>query len=203
MAGSDTTGITLCAIFYYVLKNPEIHQKLRTALREANLTLPITYGDTKDIPYLNAIISEASRMHPGIGLPLERVVPEEGLCLPDGRFLPAGTLVGMNAWVLNRDKAVYGPDADEFIPERWLQRGEETVADWKERKRMMREKGLSFGAGNRGCLGKNASLIEMYKLTATLFSLYEVSDGHIKACLSWRLISSFLRLTSTPFPACR
>jgi cytochrome P450 len=184
MAGADTTGITLRAIFYYVLKKPEIHRKLRTALQEANLTFPVAYDDAKDIPYLNAIISEATRMHPGIGFPLERVVPEEGLRLPDGRFLPAGTLVGMNPWVLNSDQAVYGPDADQFIPERWLQQGEETVAEWKERKRTMREVVLTFGAGNRVCLGKNASLLEMYKLTATLFSLYEVSDGNFKACFS-------------------
>lgn len=50
-------------------------------------------------------------MHPGVGLPLERVVPPEGLKLPDGRFIAAGTAVGMNAWVVHREKEIFDPDA--------------------------------------------------------------------------------------------
>lgn len=136
---------------------------------------PVPYKNAKDIPYLAAIISEALRVHPPVGSMLERVVPTEGLRLPDGRFLPPGTLVGMNAWVLNADKAIYGPDADQFVPERWLPRDGETAAEWEDRKRKMRETDLTFGAGKRVCLGKNVGVAEVYKLTATLFSLYKVS----------------------------
>ncbi len=173
-AGSDTTGITLCAILYHVLKDSKIHRKLRAALKEASLVYPVSYNDAKEISYLSVIISEATRVHPVIGLPLERVVPQEGLRLPDGRFLPAGTIVGMNPWVVNRDEGVYGADADHFVPERWLQQEDETGAEWKERSRKMRESDLTFGGENRVCLGKNAGLVEIYKLTATLFSVYKV-----------------------------
>jgi cytochrome P450 len=55
-------------------------------------------------------------------MPLERVVPEEGLTLGRVR-LPAGTIVGMNAWVIHRDKKVYGENADAFHPERWVDAG--------------------------------------------------------------------------------
>lgn len=137
---------------------------------------PVPFKDAKDIPYLAAIISEACRIHPPVGSMLERVVPTEGLRLSDGRFLPSGTLVGMNAWVVNVDKSVFGPDADQFVPERWLPRDGETPAEWENRMWRMRECDLTFGAGKRGCLGKNLTMTEIYKITATVFSLFEVSD---------------------------
>ena len=59
------------------------------------------------------------RLHPGVGFPLERYVPEEGLRV-DNIFLPGGTIIGMNAWVVHYDKTVFGEDADEFRPERWI-----------------------------------------------------------------------------------
>lgn len=120
------------------------------------------------------------RMHPGVGLPLERIVPDEGLTLPDGRFVPAGTIVGMSAWVVHMNKDVFGQDAESFNPERWLQAEGEVDEEYKERKSRMKEADLTFGAGKRVCLGKNISILEAYKLMATLFLRYDVS------CLSLR-----------------
>lgn len=60
------------------------------------------------------------RLHPGVGLPLERVVPKGGTTMC-GKFLPEGTTVGINAWVVHHDKDVYGSDHEEFRPERWIE----------------------------------------------------------------------------------
>ena len=38
----------------------------------------------------------------------------------------------------------------------------------------MKDADLTFGAGNRICLGKNISLLEIYKIVATLFLLFEI-----------------------------
>lgn len=175
IGGADTSGIILCTIFYHVLKNPGINRRLRTALREANLVYSVAFKDAKDISYLAAVVSEALRIHPPIGSVLERVVSTEGLILPGGEFLPPGTLVGMNAWVVNTDRTIFGSDADQFVPERWLQRDGETTAEWKARIWRMRECDLTFGGGKRGCLGKNLAAMKIYKTAATIFSLYEVS----------------------------
>lgn len=64
-------------------------------------------------------IKEAMRLCPGVSYPLERVVPPEGAVL-GGTFLPGGTTVGVNAAVIHRNRAIYGDDADQFRPERWL-----------------------------------------------------------------------------------
>ena len=175
-AGSDTTGITLRAVLYYVLKNPRVHRRLQQELDEANFPSPVSYRAAQSLPYLTAVIEEATRMHPAVGLPLERIVPASGLTLPDGRFIAPGTIVGMNAWVVHQDKNVYGPDAESFNPDRWLQGSDETAAEYQARRSRMREADLTFGAGNRVCLGKNISILEIYKFMATLFMHYQVSD---------------------------
>lgn len=56
-------------------------------------------------------------------------MPAEGATICGVRF-EAGTVVGMNAWVVHRDKEVFGNDAEEWRPERWL------GVDGEKRKRM-------------------------------------------------------------------
>ena len=176
LAGGDTTGVLLCAILYYVLKNPDVYRKLMEELDAANLVLPISYASTQKLPYFDAIVKEAARMHPGVGLMLERVVPAEGLSLADSKFLPAGTVVGMNAWVVHQNKEIFGKDAEVFNPERWLRGEGEAEEEYQVRLSSMKSHDLTFGAGKRVCMGKNVSILETYKVMTTLFLTYEVSS---------------------------
>jgi hypothetical protein len=74
------------------------------------------------------------RMHPGVQYPLERIVPKEGakLC---GHYVPGGTIVGINATTIHRNKDVYGSDADVFRPSRWTE--EAKSGDLKEMERSL------------------------------------------------------------------
>ncbi len=80
----------------------------------------VSYDECLKMPYLQVVMKEALRLHPGIGFPLERYVPPEGATLC-GIDLPGGTIVGVNGHVIHRDREIYGPDADEFRPERWIE----------------------------------------------------------------------------------
>jgi cytochrome P450 len=142
------------------------------------LTLPISYRTAKDLPYLDACIRESIRIHPGVGLILERVVPKGGVQFPNGPYVPEGTIVGMNPWVVHLDKKAYGSDAAEFRPERWLPQDGENAADFEARRRTMRETDLTFSQGDRVCMGKWVAIVEIYKLIATLFLLFEVCHRH-------------------------
>jgi len=123
LAGSDTTAIMFRAIIYYLLKNPASRQKLEAELaqakKEGRLSHIVTWKESRELPYLDACIKEAGRIHPAIGLTLERVVPKGGAVICGKRF-EAGTVVGMSPWVVHRDKAVFGEDADSWNPDRWL-----------------------------------------------------------------------------------
>ncbi|MCJ1258546.1 hypothetical protein MMC24_006379 [Lignoscripta atroalba] len=168
-AGSDTTAILLRTIFYNLLKYPQTLQALREELdAKANLDELVTWKQSLTLPYLDACIKEAGRMHPPFGLPYERVVPSEGAII-SGQRLRGGTVVGISAWVVHRDYSVFGNDSDIWRPERW------TECDG-DRRRKMENTLMTFGAGHRSCIGKNISLLEVYKLVPTLVRLFDVSN---------------------------
>ncbi|KAL9031271.1 MAG: hypothetical protein Q9196_000678 [Gyalolechia fulgens] len=178
-AGSDTTAILMRTIFHRLLSYPKTLQRLLEELDQIPDTeAPVTWKVARSLPYLDAIIKEAGRLHPPFGLPLERVVPAAGATIC-GQHFKAGTVVGMSAWVVHRDKDVFGQDAEEWRPERWLE------DDVEKRKRM--EAGLlTFGAGHRACLGKNISYLEVYKLIPCMLKTYEISFAE-PDCPNWKV----------------
>jgi cytochrome P450 len=176
LAGADTTAITIRAIFYFCLKNPAALRRLAAEVRAAGFAKdqPLPYATARQMPYLEAVVREAMRLHPAVAMPLERYVPTGGLTLPDGSYVPAGAAVGMNAYILGRNKGVWGEDAEEFRPERWLRREGETDEALKARLQKMNAADLSFGGGSRICTGRNLALVEVYKVVATLVNRYEI-----------------------------
>jgi cytochrome P450 len=90
-AGSDTTAIALDAILYYLCRYPETMKQLRAELEaawpEGSKSLP--HQQAQSLPYLQAVVKEALRMHPATGFTMPRVVPPGG-CTLAGRFFPEG-----------------------------------------------------------------------------------------------------------------
>lgn len=146
IAGSETTAISLSAIFYYLLKHPEKQQKLMAELDAAaqdgtiapRPNLGVSWSESQKLPYLDACIQEAFRLHPAAGLMLERVVPKGGIDIC-GERVPEGTIVGCNAWVIHRRPEIFGEDVDAYRPERWLEASPEQL-------REMRGTMFQFGA---------------------------------------------------------
>ena len=174
-AGSDTTAISLSAVFYYLLKNPECCRKLTEEVDAAFCAksaqhatfYTISFTEAQGLPYLSACIKEAFRLHPATRWFPERVVPASGhtIC---GERIPGGTIVGVSAWVLHRNTDIYGEDVETFRPERWLSSETEKV---REMDRMLSHFG---SAGNYTCMGKNIALLEMYKCVPAVIRYFEV-----------------------------
>ncbi|KAL6153170.1 hypothetical protein ACJQWK_03492 [Exserohilum turcicum] len=187
VAGSDTTGISVSAILYYLLKNPTTFETLRREVdeqrRKAGPGHYFSFQDSQTMPYLQAVIKEALRMHPATGLPLERVVPSGGAQIGD-YFFPEGTVVGINTWVMHRDTTIFGPDANEFRPERWLDSDKEKLS-------LMERNWMPFGLGSRTCIGRHISLLEIAKLVPMLVSKFDftlashLQDGEWDASAIW------------------
>lgn len=177
LAGADTTAITIRAIFYFCLRHPATFRRLAAEVRAAGFATdkPAPYAAARQLPYLEAVVREAMRLHPAVGMPLERWVPAGGLTLPGGGgYVPKGAVVGMNAYVVGRNKGVWGQDADEFRPERWLRAEGESEEGFKARLQRMNAADLTFGGGSRVCSGRNLALVEVYKVVATLVNRYEI-----------------------------
>jgi cytochrome P450 len=181
-AGSDTTAISLTAAIGYLAMSPDALAKLREELNSADAPDPLSFKDAQKLPYLRAVIYESLRMHPAVGAPLTRVIGPGGLQLA-GYFFPPGTDVGVNAWVVHRDTSIFGADADKFNPDRWL-------TEDSEKRSNMERNWLPFGAGPRVCLGKNISLLEMYKVIPQIVRKFdfEILDDSGKGGYSWKTL---------------
>lgn len=176
-AGSDTTAIALREIIFRIVSSEKRQEKVlseiaatiraRSGLDEEARQKPITWNEGQNMVYFQAVLKECLRIHPGLGQIIPRDVPKGGLMIC-GTYIPEGTVVGCNAWTIHRDRGIFGEDADEFVPERWLGADEEHI-------RAMDNAIFTFGAGSRICLGKNIALLEITKLVPELLRRFEVN----------------------------
>ncbi|OAG11211.1 putative benzoate 4-monooxygenase cytochrome P450 [Paraphaeosphaeria sporulosa] len=167
IAGSDSVGTTMRTLLFNLLSYPHTLSKLQSELSAAGLSRPYPrYAEVRDLPYLDACVQEAIRVHPPFALPLERVVPPEGLSVL-GTWLPGGSVVGGSPYVVNRDVGLYGEDAEFWRPERWL--GVDAAL-----RRDMENSMLTFGAGRRICLGRHVAFLEIKKLIPFLVLTYNI-----------------------------
>ncbi|RAH40460.1 cytochrome P450 [Aspergillus brunneoviolaceus CBS 621.78] len=168
LVGSDTTAVAMRNLWYNLLSHPSSMASLQAEFGfqegAGRMSRPHPpWSVITDLPYLDACLKEALRLHPPFCLPFERIVPATGMTV-SGRYLPPGTTVGMNPWVINRNREVFGEDADMWRPERWLSDAHSHT--------IMEKTMFSFGAGRRMCLGKIVAIFEIKKLTATLLLKY-------------------------------
>ena len=106
---------------FNLLVYPHTMKRLYDELSAAELSRPYPrYSEVRELAYLDACVQEGARMHPPFALPFERDVPEGGVTIL-GHYLPAGTVVGGNPYVVNRHKGIFGHDAEFWRPERWLE----------------------------------------------------------------------------------
>jgi cytochrome P450 len=175
MAGSDTTSVALRTVVYHLAKHNDVRRRLQAELDGAPIEFPVAWKDSQTLPYLDAVIKEALRVYPIGAVLQERVVPQTGFELPDGRRIPPETIVGIAGFNTNRREEVWGDRPESFNPDRWFPLEGESPTNYNSRLNAMKRFDISFGHGPRGCLGKNIALLEMYKLIATLFGLFEVS----------------------------
>lgn len=183
-AGSETTAISLSSVFYFLLKNPRCFERVLQELDDAarrglfsdNEHGVVTWSESQKLEYLDACIKESFRLHPAAGLPLERIVPPQGAEIA-GHFVKGGTIVGCSAWVIHKRPEIFGEDVDVYRPERWLPDEKKDREAEEKRIREMNGNMFQFGMGSRTCIGKNISLMEVYKLVPSVLRRFEVSKA--------------------------
>lgn len=123
--------------------------------------------DWRFLPYLTATILECLRLLPPISQLINRRVAEPAW-LGGLIHIPRGTYIGYNSYATNRDPDSWGPDADEFRPERWGATDEKISMMYRSAK--ARAEFISFHGGSRACLGEKYALLQM---RVTLFVLVQ------------------------------
>ncbi|KAF9067245.1 cytochrome P450 [Rhodocollybia butyracea] len=166
----NTTAVTVDFILLRLAQNPSSQGKLRDEIRSV---AALDYNSISKLEYLNAVTKEGLRLHPA-SLPTERVVQpiltESGESVSSFAF-KAGQVFRIPWTVLNVNKQVWGNNADEFIPERWIEPGGVPPADrlphgpWS---------GVSsFSDGPRNCIGYRLGLVELKIMVAALVRSFE------------------------------
>lgn len=161
MAGSDTTGIALTHLFYLIVKDRRVYDKLvnevRTATTAGSLASPVRYTEAVKLEYWCACVKEAERYSPSGGVGQPRIIPSGGVTLPGGQYLPGDFHVTINPNVVHFDQECFGDDAERFRPERWIENDEESIKN-------MERHLIGFGKGPRVCLGKHVSFCSGFVL---------------------------------------
>jgi len=124
-AGRDTTASFLSNLWFDLARRPDIWAKLQREVDTLEGQLP-TYEELKNMKYLRALLNESLRLHPVV--PMNGRFPLEDTVLPVGGgpdeksplFVAKGQFVIWNMYVMHRRKDLFGEDAEEFRPERWI-----------------------------------------------------------------------------------
>lgn len=141
----------------YITTSPRILSILLAEIESFAPSSPITDAEARRLPYLQAIIKEDLRIWPPVTGLSSKEVPKGGDTI-NGVSIPGGTHIGYSAWGVFRSKEIWGNDANEFRPERWL------VDDKARLKEMDVVWELIFSHGKWHCLGKNVAMIELNKV---------------------------------------
>lgn len=164
VAAADTVSGVLAAMFFYLLRNPPAHEKLRCEIRETFTNLQYIKSGLQlaSCRYLRAVIDETLRMSPPGSSDMVREVLPGGLHLHSD-FIPQGTQVGTGIYSLHHSQDLY-PDPFNFRPERWI------VSDAVSADSVaLAESGFfPFLTGSRGCPGKNLALMQLSVIMARL-----------------------------------
>ncbi|XP_004308440.1 PREDICTED: cytochrome P450 704C1-like [Fragaria vesca subsp. vesca] len=161
IAGKDTSANTLSWFFYMLSKNPLIQEKVAQEVRdvvgldhEANIDeflAKITDAALDKMHYLHATLTETLRLYPAV--PLDGRSAETDDILPDGFRVKKGDRITYMAYAMGRMPYIWGKDAEDFRPERWLENG-----IFKPESPF---KFVAFHAGPRICLGKDFAYRQM------------------------------------------
>ncbi|KAJ7350822.1 cytochrome P450 [Mycena albidolilacea] len=186
MAGHETTANSFSWAVLELARQPKIQSRLRSEIRSMERTVQargsyeFTTSDIESMPYLLAVVKEVLRFHPvsfnnfrqsaaDDVLPLFRP-----LTLQSGEVItelpvPKGMKVIISIAAYNRNKDVFGHDADTFNPERWLdgsmRKAEAPVGAYANL--------LTFAGGLRTCIGWRFAVLELQAFLIELVGEFE------------------------------
>jgi cytochrome P450 len=119
------------------------------------------------MPYLNGVCNEVLRLFPTIPLTARITVRDTTVA---GRFVPKDTTMIVAPWAINRNPKLWGPDSEEFVPERWIDKnGRATMNGGAESNYAF----LTFLHGPRSCIGERFARAELRSLLAALVGSFE------------------------------
>ncbi|OEL32325.1 Cytochrome P450 94A1 [Dichanthelium oligosanthes] len=150
-AGRESTSSALAWFFWLLSSHPDVQRRIRDEIA-------------------GAAITESMRLYPPVPMNMLHVQADD--VLPDGTAVEAGWFVGYNLYAMGRMESVWGEDAREYRPERWLDPADGAFQPGSP------FRFVAFHAGPRLCLGKEMAYIQMKAIVASVLEELDVAvDG--------------------------
>ncbi|PGH14326.1 hypothetical protein AJ79_03148 [Helicocarpus griseus UAMH5409] len=169
-AGHETTASALQWTIYALCKHPEIQNRLREEVRSslpsADSATPITSSHIDSLSYLNAVCSEVLRFYAPVPLTIRQAVRDTMVL---DTFIPKGTAFSISPAATNHNPELWGPDAGEFNPERWMGPGRANTGGADSNYSF-----LTFIHGPRSCIGAAFARAELACLVAVMVGRFEM-----------------------------
>ncbi|KAF8557928.1 cytochrome P450 [Imleria badia] len=187
IAGHETTATSISFILLELARSPQVQSRLRDEIRKTEAAVyargdsQLEVQDVDAMSYLNAVIKEGLRLHPAGPhafrvplqdeiLPLSKPILTESGEMISEVLLPKGTEIVISIAAYNRDKDLWGEDAHEFKPDRWLNgtTSERTLPGLGVYSHLM-----TFLSGTRACVGWRFAVLEIQAFLSILVDKFE------------------------------
>ncbi|KAI0355165.1 cytochrome P450 [Trametes cingulata] len=186
LAAMDTTSNALARILHLLSENQDMQQKLREELIRARddgtgKLRDLDYDEVMELPYLDAVCRETLRRYPPVSVLMREVRKDAVLPLSapirglDGQELHSvpvtkGMRVLTDIIASNCSPELWGPDADAWRPERWLEPLPKALED--AHVPGVYSHLMTFIGGARACIGFKFSQLEMKVVLAALLPAF-------------------------------
>ncbi|KAL1601012.1 hypothetical protein SLS59_005680 [Nothophoma quercina] len=175
-AGHETTSSALTWASHLLSKHPDIQDRLRTEIQQY-IPNPQVLSDPnfdvagllESMPYLNGVCNEVLRLYPTIPVTARLSIRDTTVA---GTFIPKGTMIFVVPWAINRNPQLWGTDAEDFVPTRWIDKttGRATMNGGADSNFAF----LTFLHGPRSCIGERFARAELRALLAAFVGLFEM-----------------------------
>ncbi|KAL0373571.1 UNVERIFIED_CONTAM: cytochrome [Sesamum radiatum] len=173
IAGKDTTATTLSWFIYMLCKHPLVQEKVAKEIKDvtdskevvsiSDFAASVTEENLEKMHYLHAALTETLRLYPAVPVDAKECLSDD--TMPDGYSVKKGDMVAYQAYAMGRMRFIWGDNAEDFRPERWI---DENGCFQQESP----FKFTAFQAGPRICLGKEFAYRQMKIFSAVLLRFF-------------------------------
>lgn len=175
LAARDTTAATLSWLFHEISQRPDVVRRIRAEILEiCGPTDVPTYAQLKELKYLMHVINETLRLYPAVPYNVRTALKDTTLPRGGGATglepvaVLAGTDIAYSTLAMQRREDLFGPDVNEFKPERWETW---TPKSWQF---------IPFNGGPRICIGQQFAYTEIQYTVTRLFQRIETVEARME-----------------------
>ncbi|XP_010548393.1 PREDICTED: cytochrome P450 CYP82D47-like [Tarenaya hassleriana] len=192
LAGSETAIVVLVWAVSLLVNNPHVIKKAQEELDNiVGKNRVVEESDIKDLVYIQAIVKETFRLYPPVPLVAFRHVLDDFDVANGTYHVPAGSLLLVNAWKIQRDPSLWS-DPERFEPERFLTVDNDVDVGGQSFKL------FPFGLGRRSCPAIPLGLRMVHYALARFLHSFEVAKPSIEEDMDMTESNGLVNLKATP-----